>query len=247
MPTNPEKIGLKTTPSGDTGALSPQGECLLLHEVVPRLKSAIPIAVSHVGSEDDAELLQDGTVMAAKILGNAHRNGKKVTAGNVAYYTLQHLKSGRRTVGYSSVDVLASGTQLNGRSTVSSIHEEVPMCAETDETVPVSELMSLDREDPSTKATRKLDWQQFFGTQDRNSRRLLACIAEGCDLREIATKLKLTRFAVRERTDQLRNAVHSFFGESVLAEVCQAPQWFNDLRAVKEQLACRGERNWQTH
>ena len=121
------------------------------------------------------------------------------------------------------------------------------MCADTDETVPVSELMSRDEEDPSTKATRKLDWQQSYGTQDRNGRRLLACIAEGCDIREIATKLRLTRFAVRERTDQLRNAVHSFFGESVLAEVCQTPQWFNDLRAVKEHLACHGERNWQTH
>lgn len=90
--------------------MSPQTEDLLVHDVVPRLRSAIPIAVAHVGSEDDAELLQDGTVMAAKLLTNAHRNRKRVTAGNVAYYTIQHLKSGRRTVGYSGVDVLASGT-----------------------------------------------------------------------------------------------------------------------------------------
>ena len=152
--------------------MSPENEYLLLHDVVPRLRSAIRIAVAHVGTEDDTELLQDGTVMAAKILSSATRKGKHVTAGNVAFYTLQHLKSGRRTVGYSSVDVLASGTQLNGRSTVSSIQEEVPMCAETDETVPVSELLSTDAEDPSTKATRKLDWEQFYGTQDRNARQL---------------------------------------------------------------------------
>ena len=111
--------------------MSPESACLLLHNVVPRLRSAIPIAVAHVGSEDDAELLQDGTVMAAKILTNATRKGKRVTAGNVAFYTLQHMKSGRRTVGYSGVDVLPSGTQLNGRSTVSSIHEKMPMCSET--------------------------------------------------------------------------------------------------------------------
>jgi hypothetical protein len=225
----------------------PQDECLLLHDVVPRLRSAIPIAVAHVGSEDDAELLQDGTVMAAKILTNATRSGKRVTAGNVAFSTLQHLKSGRRTVGYSGVDVLASGTQLNGRSTVSSIHEEVPMSSETDETVPVSELMSRDEEDPCTKAARKLDWQQFYGTQDRNGRRLLTCIAQGQSAGEIAGQLKLTRLAVCERTDQLRTALKSFFGDGVLAEVCRSPQWFNDLRAVKEHLACRGERNWQTH
>jgi DNA-binding CsgD family transcriptional regulator len=170
-----------------------------------------------------------------------------VTAGNVAFYTLQHMKSGRRTVGYSGVDVLASGTQLNGRSTVSSIHEEVPMSSETDETVPVSELMSTDHEDPSTKATRKLAWQHFYRTQDRNGRQLLTCIAEGQSPKEIAGQLKLTRLAIRQQTDQLRTAVKSFFGAAVIAEVCRAPQWFNDLRAVKEHLACRGERSWQTH
>ncbi len=227
--------------------MSPENEYLLLHDVVPRLRSAIRIAVAHVGSEDTQELLQDGIVMAAKILTSATRKGKRVTAGNVAYYTLQHLRSGRRTVGYSSVDVLASGTQLNGRSAVGSIHEEVPMSSETDETVPVSELLSRDEEDPSTKATRRLDWQEFYRTQDRNGRQLLTCIAEGQSPREIADQLKLTRLAVRERTDQLRTAVKSFFGDGVIAEVCRSPQWFNDLRAVKEHLAWRGDRNWQTH
>ncbi len=184
--------------------------------------------------------------MAAKILTGATRKGKRVTAGNVAFYSIQHLKSGRRTVGYSSVDVLASGTQLNGRSTVSSIHEEVPMSSETDETVPVSESMSTDQEDPSTKATRKLDWQQFYRTQDRNSRQLLNCMAEGQSTGEIAGRLKLTRMAIHQQTDQLRTDLKSFFGAGVIAEVCRSPQWFNDLRAVKEHLACRGERNWQT-
>ena len=134
--------------------------------------------------------------MAAKMLTNAHCNGKRVSAGNVAYYALQHLKCGRRTVGGSTADVMGSGTQLRGRSTVSSLHEEVPMCAEPDETLPVSELMSRDEEDPSTKATRKLDWQHFYGTQDHNSRQLLACIPEGQSVSQIAGKLKLTRLAV---------------------------------------------------
>ncbi len=227
--------------------MSPENEHLLLHDVVPRLRSAIRIAVAHVGSEDDAELLQDGTAMAAKILTSATRKGKRVTAGNVAYYTLQHLKSGRRTVGSSSVDVLASAAQLNGRSTVNSIHEEVPMSSETDETVPVSELMTTDQEDPATKATRKLDWQQFYRTQDRNGRRLLTCMIEGCETPEISRKLKLTRLAVRRRTQQLRAPLRAFFGEALLADVCRSPQWFNDLRAVREHLACRGQRNWLTH
>jgi len=96
--------------------------------------------------------------------------------------------------------VLASGTQLNGRSTVSSIQEEMPMSSENDDTVLVSELLSRDDEDPCTKATRKLDWQQFYRSQDRNGRQLLNFMAEGCETPEISRKLKLTRLAVRKRT-----------------------------------------------
>ena len=47
--------------------MSAESESLLLHDVVPRLRSAIRIAVAHVGSEDDAELLPavGGTPAAA--------------------------------------------------------------------------------------------------------------------------------------------------------------------------------------
>jgi hypothetical protein len=54
--------------------MSPDNEYLLLHDVAPRLRSAIRIAVAHVGSEDDTELLQEGTLMAAKILSNADQD-----------------------------------------------------------------------------------------------------------------------------------------------------------------------------
>jgi hypothetical protein len=35
--------------------------------------------------------------------------GKTVTPGNIAYYAIQHVKSGRRSTGSSIVDVMASG------------------------------------------------------------------------------------------------------------------------------------------
>ncbi len=71
--------------------MSPSQGRMLVRQIIPRMGSAIPVAVSHVGCEDKEGLVQDGTVMAATILTNARRNHKKVTAGNVAYYTLQHL------------------------------------------------------------------------------------------------------------------------------------------------------------
>ena len=47
--------------------MSPESEYLLLHDVLTRRRSAIPVGVSHVGSEDDAELLATvgGTPAAA--------------------------------------------------------------------------------------------------------------------------------------------------------------------------------------
>jgi len=53
-------------------------------------------------------LIQDATCLAARILHNAEQKGKKVTAGNIAYYSIQHSKSGRRSSGNSCVDVLAA-------------------------------------------------------------------------------------------------------------------------------------------
>ena len=105
--------------------MSPHASWILVNEVMPRLHSAIPNAVRCVGSEDHHELIQDGTHMAAKMLVNAEKAKKKVTAGNVAYYTIQHLKSGRRSVGNSCADALATGTQFTGNSSVGSMDEEV--------------------------------------------------------------------------------------------------------------------------
>jgi len=58
--------------------MSPQAGFLLQTEVLPRLISAIPQAVSFIGSEDAQELVQDGTLIAAQMIHNAERAGKQV-------------------------------------------------------------------------------------------------------------------------------------------------------------------------
>ncbi len=93
--------------------MSPRAGFILQTEVLPRLRSAIPTVCHCVGAEDAQELIQDSIAMAAKLLHNTEQAGKKVTTGNIAYYTIQHIKSGRRSTGSSTVDVYGSGTQLN--------------------------------------------------------------------------------------------------------------------------------------
>jgi hypothetical protein len=104
--------------------MSPQAGWILQEEVVPRLRSAIPQVVSFVGCEDAQELIQDATALAAKLLHNVEQAKKKVTSGNIAYYTIQHIKSGRRSTGSSVADVYGTGTQLNGRSRFTSLDDD---------------------------------------------------------------------------------------------------------------------------
>jgi hypothetical protein len=48
--------------------MAPQAGWILQEEVLPRLRSAIPRTVSHVGCEDAGELVQDASATAAKML-----------------------------------------------------------------------------------------------------------------------------------------------------------------------------------
>jgi len=126
-----------------------------------------------VGCEDAEELVQDATAMAARLLHNAEAAGKRVTPGNIAYYTIQHLRSGRRSNGSSVVDVLQSGTQLKGRTRLVSLDETVRRDEDTDETFTLGDVLSTDEEDPAVIATRKLDWSAFCATQPARSQAIL--------------------------------------------------------------------------
>ena len=67
-----------------------------------------------------------------------------------------------------------------------SMHDEVPIDLETGEAVAVSDLMCREVEDPGTIASRQLDWQELYASQDAEPRRLLSLVAEGFDVPEMA-------------------------------------------------------------
>ena len=99
--------------------MSSHADSMLIDEIVPRLRTMIPRQVSFVGSEDAEEVLQDATLMAARMLARARANGKTVTPGNIAYYTMLHVRSGRRSHSASRGGgnlVIASGNARFNRS-----------------------------------------------------------------------------------------------------------------------------------
>ena len=113
--------------------MSSHADTVLTEEIVPRLRHMIPHHVPRVGSEDTEELLQDATLIAARMLDRARANGKTVTLGNIAYYTMLHLRSGRRSHSAGRSDVLGTRTQLMGLSRVTALAAPMPALDDTPE------------------------------------------------------------------------------------------------------------------
>ena len=241
--------------------MSPQAGCLLQDQVIPRLISAIPIAVSFIGSEDAQELVQDGTLIAAQMIHNAEQAGKKVvktpgagrrgarklrtiSAGNVAYYTIQKLKCGRRSTGSSTVDVYGSGTQINGTTRLTSLDEAAPGASVDDvgESLALHDLLSNDQEDPGTKAARKMDWDSFMAGVSASDQAIINCLVEGKPLASLARTRHLNTSTLLYHKERLALKIQEYMGSDILIQIRRKPNWKDSLDATREKMACREER-----
>lgn len=217
-------------------------EQLILKEVQPRLRSAIADSVPLVGADDVPELTQDGTVMALRLLDSATRSGQKVTGGNLAYYTLKMLRSGRRSTGQRKNDVMHPKAQLNGTCCVQSLEEPVAASEEADGPLTLGETLAARTEDPATAATRRLDWQTLVASLDPIARAVLLCLAQGADLTTLVITLRRSRSALQLDKERLARLIREHLGPDILQRVREVPRWMESLAAHREKLACRYER-----
>ena len=222
--------------------MSPQAGWILQEEIVPRLRSAIPRNVNQIGSEDAEELNQDATVMAAKLLDRTEQLGKQVTAGNIAYYTILHMKSGRRSCSSSYSDVLGIGTQLNGRSLTTSFDEPVHEESELGEEFTVNDVLSLDDEDPGQKACRKIDWDELLGSLTKRQQLLVECMLAGKNRVQAARSIGVSSWTINYDRTRLAEKIVEFMGADILVEILRIPDWKNNLNAERELLACKYDR-----
>ena len=221
--------------------MSPQAGWILQEEVVPRLRASIPRNVHYVGSEDAEELIQDGTAIAAKMLHSAELAGKTVTAGNIAYYALQLIRSGRRSTGSSVVDVMAPGTQLNGHARLNSLDE--PVADQTSgEGFTFNDVLASDQEDPATIAGRNLDWQSLLTRLTAREKAMVTYLLEGKTVSDVAWALRVSRSAMQQCKERLVHLIREFMGRDILVEVLRLPGWKDNLNASRQRLACRFER-----
>lgn len=223
--------------------MSPQAGFVLQDQVVPRLRSAIPTVAHCVGAEDAQELIQDSIALAAKLMHSVEQAGKQVTPGNIAYYTIQHIKSGRRSTGSSAVDVHGSATQLSGKTRLSSLDEVVASNEECGgEIFTFNDVLSNDQEDPGTKAARKMDWETFMSSLSGRDQAIIQFMIEGTTGSVMARKLKVCDSTISNCKRGLAVKIQEFMGADILIEVRRSPRWKQDLQAARERMACREER-----
>ena len=224
--------------------MSPQAGWILQEEIAPRIAGAVPRSILCIGAEDSQELVQDGITLAAKMVDRLEQQGRldTVTPGNIAYYTLQHLKSGRRANGSSRVDVMASGTQLNGSTRMHSLNEVVSESECGFEIFELQDVISNDREDPGTVAARKLDWDRFLDQLSHVEQLVVEFLSAGKTLRDVGRKIGVSDWTMQSYRKKIAAKALEFMGVDVLADIALMPGWRISLDCEREAQACRSER-----
>lgn len=222
--------------------MTAQAGSLLVEEIAPRLRTLVPKSVKPVGAEDPEELLQDAITIAAQMLDRVEQQNKKVTPGNIAYYVILHMRSGRRSQGSSRVDTMAAGTQLDGSSSVLSFEEEVGYDPELDEPITLEQLLASEHEDPSMEAARNLDWELFIGTHDYRYGIIVKGMAEGQSLKATAERSGHLYASLYGLKETLAEDVREYLGDEAIAESVMTPRWKACITVDREKASCRADR-----
>ena len=214
----------------------------LLLELESRLRVAVPQLVPMIGADDPDELVQDGLVIALRISRSAQAAGKKVTVGNLVFYTIRHLRSGRRSTGERQNDVLHPSATLRGHCQVQSLDQPLNHCDESEEALTLHDCLAAPADDPATSAGRRLDWAMVLSALDPVKNAILLALLEGTALALLVPALKRSRSTLHNDQKRLGDLVCQRLGPDILKDIQNPPAWRNNLSSERERLACRIER-----
>ena len=213
----------------------------MVQEIAPRIRS-LARSLTPIGCEEQAELAHDATAIAAKLLVSTEARGKKVTAGNIAYYAVGLVRRGRRSTGLSTIDAMHPATQLKGRSRLVSLDEPCGSDGENDGPGCLHECLAAQSDDPSIAAVRHLDWERLRSSLDATAQAILLCLVKGEDLISLVPMLKRSLSALVSDKQRLARLVREQLGPDILPQVQEQPRWRNNIEANRERVACRYER-----
>lgn len=221
--------------------MSPATAKLLIDEVLPRIRSAVPNAIKRVGCEDVEELIQDTAAQAAYALESCENRGVPIYPASVAFYAIQRAKSGRRANYAGRADVLSSACQLDGRSALSSMDEPIPSDTEGDE-LTLHDVLGRNEADPAEQAARELDWEPLLAELDARKLAILRTVAEGGTLNRLAKRFGISNPRITQLKSELAKQIKGRLGNNVLADVIRRPRWAASTYAQQQADACRHAR-----
>jgi hypothetical protein len=212
---------------------------MLVNEVVPRLRNVVR-TIPKIGCEDDEEIIQDATLMAARMMDSAEKAGRTFTAGNISYYTERAARGGRRS-GYSGrSDAYSPGCQIDGNARHKSLDDQVEF--EFGESGTLHEIISIfdaaDHEsDPAGQAARNIDWELFLAAHPPRYRKAVLVLVDGGTMREAGKRLGIKDSAALNLKRKIAADLIEFFGEDVIRELLGGirPAWDSDLRLARER------------
>jgi hypothetical protein len=215
---------------------------LLLNQIVPLIAGAIARgAVRPVATETAEDLEAEGCAMAAKMLDSAEARGKTPSPGNIAYFALQALKSGRRSGYAGRRDAMCPAAALDGAVSLRSMDAGLGFNDDDDDhEVTLHDVLVDDGDDVDVQAARRLDW----GAIDLDARRhaVLRESAQGYGTSEIAEHLGVSAPRVVQLRHSCAREIEDAWGARGLRDATTPTMWRQGLRAARERRAGRAVR-----
>ena len=202
-------------------------------------------AVKPVGAEDKEELEAEGQAIAANMLDRLETRGKVVTPGNIAFYTLQALKSGRRSGYAGRMDAMSPAASLDRAVQVRSMDEAIGVDPDDASDVTLHDLLAGPGEDTDAAAARHLDWDAVLDRLDDRRQAVVTAMAAGYGTNEIAGQLQVSPPRICQVKESLTKYVVDTWGDDGLADTTTPSKWRAGLRAGAERRAGRAERAWR--
>lgn len=222
--------------------MSPMLDYMLVNEVVPRLRNAAR-TIPKIGSEDDEEIVQDATLMAARMMDSAEKAGRPFSAGNIAYFAERAARSGRRSYYSGRTDVMSPGCQMDGKARHESLDDDVEF--ESGETGTLHDVIPPhgyqgQEADPAEEAARNLDWEAFLDSHPPRHRLAILVLVDGGTMREAGKRCGIKDSAALLLKRRIAADLVEFFGEDVIRRLLDGirPGWESDLRQSRERHLC---------
>jgi hypothetical protein len=238
-------VAFQTPNERKTETMSPMMNDMLVDEVVPRLRHAVRM-IPKVGHEDDEEIIQDTTLMAARMMDSAEQAGRRFSAGNMAWYAAKAAHSGRRSYYSGRSDVMSPGCQIDGKARHEWLDDEIEL--DNGDTGSLHDVIAScgyqgTEPDPAEEAARNLDWEWFLASHPPRHRIAIRVLVAGGTMREAGKRCGLKDSAALVLKRRIAGDLVAFFGEDVIRRLLNGvkPGWESDLRTSRERHATRSQ------